>query len=128
MKSLSAPIPIGCGDCLRGGGDVRGVGTFWSGLGDFVQSGFGQALVGAGLSIGTAFALSKLDLAPAPRGNQGGALSGGSQVNPAGSVYNPLASAPVIIQQPAPAATPAWLLPAAIGGGVLVLVLLMQRR
>lgn len=113
---------MNCADC------VHGVGDFWSGLGNFASSGFGQAIIGAGVSIGTAFALRELDLAPSP-GNRGGTMAGGSTVNPAGSVYNPTAQAPAqpIILQTPPAATPAWVWPAAIGAGVLVLFLAMRK-
>lgn len=47
----------------------------------------------------------------------GNVLGGGSQVQP------------VVVQQAAPAApeTPAWVAPVAIGGGVLLLVMLMRR-
>ena len=108
-----------CLDC------VHGTSGFWSGVGDFLGSSLGQALVGAGVSIGTAYAIQSLDLGPqAPRGGQ---MSGGSSVNPAGSIYNPTAQAQpgYVLQQPqqASGATPSWMLPAAIGFGALLLIL-----
>jgi hypothetical protein len=118
-------------DCNCDGGRVQGVGDFsgiLSGIGNWFSSGVGLELVKAGISFGVGYGIHELTggggAKPAqPAGN----LTGGTTVNPAGSIFipqaQPIAAAPVA----AASAMPEWFLPVALIGGLAVVVLAMKK-
>lgn len=111
-----------CSESVRGVGDWSG---FLSGVGDFFSSGVGLELVKAGVSFGVGYGIHELTSGGGGGPRQQPALVGGTTVNPAGAIYNPLA-------QPAPTtaqavSTPDWVMPAAIFGGLAVLALMLKK-
>jgi hypothetical protein len=112
-----------CGNCDR----IDGVGDFSgivSGIGNWFSSGLGAELLKAGLSFGVGYGVSRLQQSQQHQQQQP-SLTGGTTVNPAGSVYIPQAQAPQ--QQSLTAGSPDWLLPVSILGAAAVLVMALKR-
>lgn len=86
------------------------------GVGQWNWGTFAQDIVKAGLQIGTTYAAGEL-------GGDGQQSTG---INPA--LVNPYQQQPGMIQQPQSAGMPDWILPIAIGGGVVLIFLALQLR
>lgn len=87
-----------------------------AGVGQWNWGSFAQDVVKAGLQVGTQYAASEL-------GGSGGTQTS-TGINPA--LVNPYQyQQPFYAQPPAPA-TPAWLWPVAIGGGLLALAIVYK--
>ncbi len=133
-----------CSDAVNGLGQYEGIGTgaistitsnigsggFWSGVGNFFSSGFGADLVKAGLTFGVGYGVHALTSGGGggqPQ-QQPGNLVGGTTVNPAASGFIPQARG--VDQQPIAAqsiATPSWVLPVSIIGGMAVLLFALKK-
>lgn len=115
---------------IVGTGSVVGVGDwsgFFSGVGQFLGSDLGKAILTVGTTVGGAYISKEL----LGNGNQSqgqqGAMTGSGYVNPAGSGFIPQAGQPIqagIVQSQQ---IPAWALPVALGVGGLLLLLAMRR-
>lgn len=87
------------------------------GVGQWDWGSFAQDIVKAGLQVGTTYAASELG---------GGGTQTSTGVNPA--LVNPYQYQQPYAQQPPAAATPAWVWPVVIGGGLLALALVYKMR
>ena len=115
-----------CSEPVRGVGDI---GDVFSGIGDWFSSGIGAELLKTGLSFGVGYGLQQITGGGSgSQQRQTGNLTGGVTVNPAGSGIVPQAGTqPIVIQQAAATPMPTWVLPAAVFGGMAVLLLALKR-
>lgn len=104
---------------------------FLQGTGNFLGSNFGEALVNVGATIGAAYLAKELSLGPASattgQRTQQGSMTSNGYMNPAGSGFIPQANQGLPPGFTPPAASPDWLIPAAIGFAALVLVLGLRK-
>lgn len=124
-------------NCFPSCGSVAGLASwagFLKGTTSFLGSNFGKALVNVGATIGAAYLAKELSLGPASattgQRQQQGSMTSNGYMNPAGSGFIPQANQGTPTYQPGvapPAASPDWLIPAAIGFAALVLVLGLRK-
>lgn len=115
---------------------VFGVGSwsgFFSGVGNFLGSDFGKAILTVGTTVGGAYLAKELLGDGNQADGQQGSMTSHGYVNPAGSGFIPQASAtgsagqqaPIIIQA---ASESGWVLPVALGVGALALLAVIATR
>jgi hypothetical protein len=100
-----------------------------SGIGNFFSSGIGAELLKTGISFGVGYGLHELTSGSGsrPPAAQQPSLTGGTTVNPAGSVFIPQAQpqTPIVIQSAS--TTPEWVVPVAVIAGLGALFFAMRK-